>query len=464
MRKTVLVVILLLLSVSIVCAADHCVSPSGSGDDSGDDWNNTIDMSSNPAFTRGDTYYFADGAYSNWTLDDAVSGTDYIYIKKATESAHGTDTGWDSSYGDGQATITTTVSHIYLRSAYWDIDGVTGGGSSDPNSYGIKLVATGAHSGSTGRMINADTYDISNLVFQNIAVVGPGNTDPNCINGFKSSTDSADDLKIAYCYFSGCTVNVALYSPDNVTFENNYLYDNWSTGSCHGEQLTAQGSDDWIVRNNIFKDSDTGAIGIHGGGGPFVSDRWLVYNNIFDGGAVSMGVIGCADSSASYPDIMRDWEAYNNTVVGVTGTGNGAGIYGGYQSGSYTSITAYNNLFYDTSNPNNHSDNVDTVVHDYSGFFTCTGTMQAESNDVTENTDPFVDSAGGDYQLDTGVNAIDAGWDGSGTFTDDILGVTRPQGTDFDLGAYEYNSEAPESGPGKHSVSGITGWSGASIQ
>ena len=57
---------------------------------------------------RGDTYYIADGSYPSYTVDDAVSGTIVITIKKATTSAHGTENGWDSSYGDGQAVFTSS--------------------------------------------------------------------------------------------------------------------------------------------------------------------------------------------------------------------------------------------------------------------------------------------------------------------------------------------------------------------
>ena len=56
------------------------------------------------------------GAY---TFNDAVSGTTLITIKKAIESDHGTDTGWSSAYGDGQATFP----NVTFTTSYWTFDG-----------------------------------------------------------------------------------------------------------------------------------------------------------------------------------------------------------------------------------------------------------------------------------------------------------------------------------------------------
>jgi len=74
----------------------------GSGD--GSDWNNTLDDLP-AALNRGDTYYIGDGSYAAYTFDDTESSTSLITVKKATPLDHGAETGWDSSYGDGQAVL-----------------------------------------------------------------------------------------------------------------------------------------------------------------------------------------------------------------------------------------------------------------------------------------------------------------------------------------------------------------------
>ncbi len=106
----------------------------------GSDWINAY--TSLPAYlTRGHTYYVADGSYGTYTFDDADSGTTYIYIKKATAADHGTETEWDSSYGDGSADWT----YLDIQTNYLEIDGQVGQGASffpDYVAYGIKVVRT----------------------------------------------------------------------------------------------------------------------------------------------------------------------------------------------------------------------------------------------------------------------------------------------------------------------------------
>src|SRR5262245_44026348 len=88
---------LLWLTVSVQ-AANHYIRSGATGN--GSDWTNA--SSALPtSLVRGDTYYIADGSYSGYTVDDAVSGTQVITLKKATAADHGTDTGWVSTYGDG---------------------------------------------------------------------------------------------------------------------------------------------------------------------------------------------------------------------------------------------------------------------------------------------------------------------------------------------------------------------------
>ena len=68
----------------------------------GDDWANAY--TSLPAdLTRGHTYYIATGTYGSYIFDDPKVSNQYITIKKATVTDHGTPVGWDNSYGDRQA-------------------------------------------------------------------------------------------------------------------------------------------------------------------------------------------------------------------------------------------------------------------------------------------------------------------------------------------------------------------------
>lgn len=130
---------LMLLVSNTAFAANKYVRDGATGANNGSDWTNAY--TSLPAIlVRGDTYYIADGSYPSYTVDDAVSGTLYITIRKATNSDHGTDIGWNVLYGDGQAIFNYGAqgSAITISTSYVDFDGVVGGGS-DQSTYGFKL-------------------------------------------------------------------------------------------------------------------------------------------------------------------------------------------------------------------------------------------------------------------------------------------------------------------------------------
>ena len=70
------------------------------------------------------------------------------------------------------------------------------------------------------------------------------------------------------------------------------------------------------------------------------------------------------------------------------------------------------------------------------GAASTTGTVTDGGNNLT--SDPlFVNAAGGDLQLPSGSPAVDAGDDAVCPATD-LLGASRPQGAQCDIGAYEY--------------------------
>src|ERR1017187_7491000 len=105
MRRLLLLLVLFPLSIQ---AADHAVTPAGSGSHSGADWSNActgFTGSCAPgSLVRGDTYWMAGGnyttsfAYPNW-FNVANSGALTITIKGATASAHGPTAGWVNSLG-----------------------------------------------------------------------------------------------------------------------------------------------------------------------------------------------------------------------------------------------------------------------------------------------------------------------------------------------------------------------------
>jgi hypothetical protein len=104
--------VVILISYSAY-SANHYVRSGAIGLNNGSDWANAY-TSLPTSLIRGDTYYIADGSYSGKNFNTPVAGAQLITIKKAIESDHGTDVGWSSTYGDGQAVFTSVLFLLLL--------------------------------------------------------------------------------------------------------------------------------------------------------------------------------------------------------------------------------------------------------------------------------------------------------------------------------------------------------------
>ena len=166
----------------------------------------------------------------------------------------------------------------------------------------------------------------------------------------------------------------------------------------------ADGShDNIVVRNNIFMNSSSWGLCTYG------ITNLKVYNNVFANIRSSAIGVRPARSGSGNPGTA---EIKNNIFYGF-----GAAYWA--EGGS--SIDASNNL-----------------------LFKGDGTVDPTKfpNDLV-NVDPkFVNPEGGDFRLRGDSPAIDAGIPLPG-FNKDIVGVTRPQGRGWDIGAYEHQVDIP---------------------
>ena len=209
------------------------------------------------------------------------------------------------------------------------------------------------------------------------------------------------------------------------------IHDNGATDFCHGIYITSafnlvegcrvyhnagwgihvyeegaieDSAHDNTVRSNLIYDN--AALGTRGVGiGLYAGYNNVAYNNVLwnNEGAIAV------DYGATNTGV------YNNTCYGNSAGGN-AGIFVG--TGSSGAIVR-NNIIVQAGTPFSNSG---------------TGTIQ----DHNLITDPwFVDPAGHDFHLKSPSGAIDAGVAVTG-FSVDCSGVSRPQGSGWDLGAYEF--------------------------
>lgn len=449
------VILILFLLFAIPCfGANHYIRQGATGSADGSDWTNAwTDLPS--TLTRGDTYYFADGNYANWDLDDAVDGTTYIYLKKATISAHGTDTGWSNEYGDGVAYFNELCE---FATAYWDVDGVT--------DYGFAISAiTTAYGAIVAYSPGTNVHHIRIRHFE-ISDNSIGNESTAVYMYSSDSEGSSEDpnVLIENCYFHDqgglhiLCVNGNYWTIQNCKMERCCQYN--SEG--HKEMIKDNGEDDyWVIRRNQFLDwqgySVTGGIILSEG-----QTHWDIYDNLFywttDNASMNGGnrAIGGLDSGSGGYSYIR---VYNNTFYNIHDT-SAANILSDFGDWTTGNNTAYNNLWYNCDGLNAVCNETGTTG-DYNWYYDTPNYSTRQTNDVSGTADPFTAAETYDFTLNTtaggGITARDAGKDLSTIFTTDYAGKTMGLGDGWPIGAYEYTPEASSDTPyslGGCSISG----------
>lgn len=404
-------------------AADKYVRQGASGTASGVDWTNACTdftgSCADSAFTRGETIWVADGSYGTETFDTATSGTSLITIQKATASAHGTDTGWVSTYGDGQATF----GEITFDSDYWVFDGATRDSAdwADGAAYGFAVTPT------IHVYTDATTRCGDHITVQYVHIDANTNADAFKSNCFTGS--AATDLTVRRSYLH----DAQEFATAHMTVVNGCLFEeNFFGQSTTKEAIRGQSEfRNCVIRRNIFKDACgehapeacTADIAIwDGSSGSF--DNNEIYGNVFwdtnGEGSTSSVVILVGGNGGSWAGSPASGTlVFNNTIVGFTDTSPNILVNGG--SGNI----CRNNLFYNNVG---------------SPSVTCGTASNNGSGD--EVSDPFVDSSGGDFHLSGASSGVSTD-SPSGNATD-IDGCARGDDGVFDRGAFEYNVSACE--------------------
>lgn len=205
------------------------------------------------------------------------------------------------------------------------------------------------------------------------------------------------------------------------------------------------------IDGNLVHDieGDAFATGSEQGG---LLERVRFVNNIgADSRWVGINLHDCCISSHPVDSV----EVINNTFVG-----NGTGDWGGgilVENDQTTNVVIRNNIVSDNlsfqialevASPSGV-----TVDHNLiDGFRGSSGEVRGE--DFREGEPLFVDSQTGDYRLTSGSPAVDNGSSRAAPATDHE-GIRRPQGSGFDIGAFEMASELPPNPSLRWSVAGV---------
>jgi parallel beta helix pectate lyase-like protein len=221
-----------------------------------------------------------------------------------------------------------------------------------------------------------------------------------------------------YCDSTGIGLSGMTFVNDNVVIEQNLIHDIGRDST--GENGCNPGNTYWQNHDH----------GIYLSKGTNIIVRNNVFYNITRGWAVQV-----------YPGPLSQVYIANNTFAFPNPHKDGQIIV----ASTLTTGAIVNNIFYQPQTAgvlfSGATTSGVTVAYNmtYGGTAsTGSGSGVTISNNV-DNTDPkFIDALGLNFQLASGSPAINAGT--SLTYvTNDFLGITRPQGAAYDIGAFEFH-------------------------
>ncbi len=289
------------------------------------------------------------------------------------------------------------------------------GGASNVRVIGNDLSSTGS-TGTFYAMLNppSDGWSILGNSFHNA-----GTSPPNTQNHSVYVQNGASNLELGWNTFTNLQMGYVIQVHDDTWFE----FDNVSI------------HDNVIIGTNV---GDCRGIAI---GGVLAGSYGTIWNNI---------VVNVGQGFAGIEIFNGTWKVYNNTLYAVDGQTAGAIAVNGtgslLTSGTAPTASIINNIIWPLSSATPYA-----PVGQYnlpaanmtmdSNLYFGNGTGPTTDAHAVSANPMFVNAAvaGGDFHLQAGSPAIDAGSSVVQTVvTADHDGNPRPQGPAFDIGAYEY--------------------------
>ena len=326
--------------------------------------------------------------------------------------------------------------------------------------YPASSVTIGATTGlTTGVSITGSNWVLANLIFRgtqtalsigNVTGIRLAGSDISCPNATASGACIATSGGSSFAFLGNSIHNNGLASSTNLaSYEAMDLVNTdtvevgWNviTNTLGCNAINAQSSSSKLqysykVHDNYIYETPCEAIAL-GSVNP-ASGAVSIYNNIIQssgtgpapaGTSQGYGYAAIAIGGAS----TTPAQVYNNTIYD-------AGKFGGESAGAVRAsgaVNLTNNIFYLLSSEQYVS--LDTTLSYLTGtnnlFYGAGSPLGVFADSVATNPD-FVNLAANNFQLASGSPAIDAG--ATVSLASDYNGVPRPQGTAYDIGAYEY--------------------------
>lgn len=356
---------------------------------------------------------------------------------------------------------------IFNNATQFIVDGTGHGGY----EYGIKIASTDV---GAGLVVYGESshFEIHNLEIQNTnfagmliksPTLGPEDWlyDEISVHHNKIHHTEGEGIYIGDSFFTSgdhhYVNNCEIY--ENIVYETGW--DGIQLGSCtEGASI----HDNTIVSWGLTSPNYDQSRGIRWNPGT----AGVCYNNVLIGATVS-GQGAYANGGGIFANPYDDSAFFNNVVVdsvteGITMSAN-HGMLSGTQvlimNNTIVSPATYGIVFDPTNASgslayNNIIANPGNDYVDIGGGASLTESNNYESGTVAGVN--FVDASNDDYRLSSSSGAIDYGTDVSSYgIADDILGVSRPQNSVYDAGAYEYevSNTAPSVDAGSDDVAAL---------
>ncbi len=445
MMKQVLIAILFLVFVSPCWATTYTVCGSGcdyttlsaanSGVPTGE---HTILVSGTYNETVTDTKSGASaGHYRHWLANGTVTAYRFVISGNYVKIEGFTLTGYGSSYpngavnfsGNGHYFLNNTISIPLNRSV--DSSGFR---SQDVNSTGVII------EGNTLIGCHGNAIDMSGFNHQII------NNDFSRTMDGNAGQDDADTMDI---WGSGYLISgnyIHDYRWSDMVDQSNHIdaIQTYYLGSGGADAL----NNSIIEKNHFFLGDDSTGIlmPFHDSGTASVSCFmfWKAHddtirNNIFE----AANVFHCGGPAAVNNYNIKYYNNTSRSSLAHKALGYGAGVHFDY--GTYGTNEIYNNIFINHAGHISIETGATGITGDYNIFWNEDSSSPGFTN-YTPNThdknniNPLLESlviynTTTNYKLQSSSPAKDAG---TNKVTDDYNGVSRPQGSAYDMGAYEY--------------------------
>jgi hypothetical protein len=422
--------------VLLACTTANCfgatyhVRAGATGAANGSDWINAYPALPT-ALARGSTYYVATGTYGGYTFNTSESGTSLVTVKKATVSDHGSNTGWNDSYGIGTALFTN---YWRITRGYFTLDGQVGGGpGSWTNGYGFKIQSLSKTVFNPGIRISDGRKHVALRHFEIEGNGGDGDG-----GGGGPANDAldigfnTDQTTVSYAYLHDTGRCLIFGHGNNMFFEFVYGGKFESTDVEHSEIASLWAALAPLPNPAITNVTFANCVWSHleGTGGLIMyADGVNVYGNVFyrPAGVTFPIAHGGLSTWSHNGSTFRRARIYHNSFINLGANHPALGI-------GFGQITddnlVMNNVFY-----NCRVDFGGVTLHDYNLFVSTSGSgATSEAHGATATSAIFNDYNALDFTL---KNNTGAGTNVGAPYHLDPNGNPR---TTWTRGAYEYGS------------------------